>query len=684
MSTSQRRRAKRTEPVALDQAEAVILDRYTRLVRLAYLTLPTALSRHRRVLVAHALVQRALPGFRARYAPPRVPMPRAGGAREESRRGARGPGASWSSGADAAWVTGRVLCAALAHERRPRGWPARVPPPRTLRPALPVVWGLRLFPRAGGTEEIALARLLSEVSAPARAAFVLCRLDGLPRAEVADLLAAAGVADAAKALDAATRVEETVGDAAGTLLKSQEFDACSVQTRPTDLLRRRRRFRLVGCAAGIAAISCVALVSLGSAPRDEPSRPSGGRPAISADALLRTSPAAWADTSRVDFSAWPARGSRVDDRPLLTRALSAWTDPPRGTRVGAAAATTTEPPPRGTQLLYAGEVGGEAVVVFYDGRRVVRYGEPDDASAPASLDFARADDSDVTTAAAVAVSRKDGKVRYLTAPWIAEAGTRDLLRPNSPGPPLHISGGGLTTAVAIPSATGPCTDLPVLQLRSSRRIVEKHAFLVTDLGGLTPAHLSYTPLPGRGAPARQPREATSGAALVSWARGACRLAELHGSGVRAVNRWDFAEQELPEDDGRAVWSCVRASTWRGAGSVLIQFRTSTGSPTSQAKIVGRAGPTAACSRFGQHVVASTRWTSGSGHRFLLAAGSREVTRITVTGDVDERKRGRFLAARAPRDARVTVRARLADGEDLAEVGRARGPRSGGGRPDGRG
>ncbi|MEU1158659.1 hypothetical protein ABZ369_37500, partial [Streptomyces sp. NPDC005918] len=64
MSTSQRRRAKRTEPVALDQAEAVILDRYTRLVRLAYLTLPTALSRHRRVLVAHALVQRALPGFR--------------------------------------------------------------------------------------------------------------------------------------------------------------------------------------------------------------------------------------------------------------------------------------------------------------------------------------------------------------------------------------------------------------------------------------------------------------------------------------------------------------------------------------------------------------------------------------------------------------------------------------------
>ncbi|ARX89185.1 hypothetical protein SMD44_08672 [Streptomyces alboflavus] len=35
----------------------------------------------------------------------------------------------------------------------------------------------------------------------------------------------------------------------------------------------------------------------------------------------------------------------------------------------------------------------------------------------------------MTTAAAVAVSRDDGRTRYLTAPWIAEAHTRDLLRP---------------------------------------------------------------------------------------------------------------------------------------------------------------------------------------------------------------------------------------------------------------
>ncbi|MFD4632480.1 hypothetical protein ACFVYR_30005 [Streptomyces sp. NPDC058284] len=665
MSTSQRpRRVKRAEPVVLEHAEAVIVDQYTRLVRLAYLTLPSALSRHRRVLIAHALVQRALPGFRARHASAGIPLPRAGGA----RAGARGPGRT-----GAAWVTARVVGAALAHERRPRGWPNRLPPPGALRLTLPLVWGLRLFPRAGGAEEIALAQLLSEVSAPARAAFVLCRLDGLPRTEVVHLLFSAGVSEPQEALDAACRLEERAGDAAGALLRSQEFDACSVQTRPTDLLRRRRRFRLLWCATGIAAISCAALASLGSAPGNEPSRRPAGRPAISADALLRTSSGTWADTSRVDFTAWPARGSRVDDRALLTRALATWTDPPRGTRVGAAAATTTEPPPRTTQLLYADVVGRNAVVLFHDGRRVVRYTEPLTASTPASLDFSRADDSDVTTAAALAVSRGNGEVRYLTAPWIAEARTRDLLRPDAPGHPLTVSGDGLLEAVDVPSAAGSCIALPVLQLRSSKRIVEKHAFLVTDLGGLSPAHLSYTPPPGTGAPARQPREATSGAALLSWAHGACRLSDLRGSGVRAVNQWDFAEQELPEDGGRAVWSCTRAATWRGTGSVLLQFRTSAGSATAPAKVVGRARSTAACSRFGQHVVASTRWTARSGHRFLLAAGSREVTRISVTGTVDAEKRGRLLAVRAPKDARVTVRARLASGEEVAEVGRADGP-----------
>ncbi|MFC6834753.1 hypothetical protein ACFQL8_38695, partial [Streptomyces goshikiensis] len=56
MSTSPRFRS-----TAVEQAEAVLVEQYPRLVRLAYLTLPDSLGRHGRVLLAHRAVQRALP-----------------------------------------------------------------------------------------------------------------------------------------------------------------------------------------------------------------------------------------------------------------------------------------------------------------------------------------------------------------------------------------------------------------------------------------------------------------------------------------------------------------------------------------------------------------------------------------------------------------------------------------------
>ncbi|MFE6161633.1 hypothetical protein ACFQ7F_22285 [Streptomyces sp. NPDC056486] len=656
MSTSQRRAAKGSGRVALDQVEAVIVDQYTRLVRLAYLTLPHTLSRHRRVLVAHALVQRALPGFRVGRSISRVPEQRRG-----TRKGTPDPAL--------ASTRARVLRSALAHDRRPRGWPGFLPPPRTLRPMLPVVWGLRLFPRAGGGEEIALGQVLSEVPAPARAAFVLLHLESLSRSEVIQLLTAAGVPQPKHVLRTARDVEAAAGGAAEALLRSREFDACSVQTRPTDLLRRRRRFQLAWFTAGIVGLCCAVLMTtVGSTPSAEPSRTVDVHPAISAAQLVHTPRDVWADTSRVDFTAWPARGTRIGDDALLTRALATWTDPPHGTRVSVVRGTSAEPPPGNTQLLYAGDIGQESVVLFHDGRRVVRYDEPPSSSSAASLDISRSDEADVTTAAALVVSRKAGKVRYLTAPWIAEAQTRDLLAPNSPGRPLDVSDEGVTDTVPESPGKGSCDSLPVLQLRSSSKIVEKHAFLVTDLGGIAPVHLSYTPLPGTGAPPRQPREATSGTALRSWARTACQLPEMRRRGVRSVNQWDFAEQDLPERGGKAVWSCTRASTWRGPGDVLVQFRTSTASATAPAKVVGKARSTAACSRFGQHIVASTPWTAGSGRHYLLAAGSREVTGIDVTGDVDVTERGRTLAVKAPRKPGVTVRADLKDGETLEEVG----------------
>ncbi|MFD9857705.1 hypothetical protein [Streptomyces alboflavus] len=656
MPTSDARTSGPAQRISLGQAEAALVDRYTNLVRLAYLILPVALSRHRRVLVAHALVQRALPGpwgFRSRDTAARVPAQRTGG----------GP-------AGATWLLLRVVRAALAYERRPRGWPRRLPPPRALTLVLPVVWGLRLFPRAGGVDEVALGQACAQVSPAARAAFVLRRLDGLADAEVVELLDAAGAERPGDALRASYRLEEMAGPAAESLLRSPEFDACSVQTRPTDLLRRRRRARLVWAAVALLLLSGLVLTGL-EAKGDQGSGPSTGPAAATADRLRRAPAAEWADTARVDFTAWPPRGPRTDDRALLVRALAVWARPGRGVRVTSAPATSTEPPGRAPRLLYAGVVGGRTVVLFHDAERVIRYSENSSGAAPA-LDFARADNADVTTAAAVAVSRDDGRTRYLTAPWIAEAHTRDLLRPDTASTPLKVSADGITAPVPDPAIGRSCDAWPALQLRSSSRIVEKHAFLVTDLGGLLPVHLTYTPLPGSGAPARQPREAMSPQALAGWARTACQLPELR-RGTRSVNVWDFAEQDLPEDDGRALWSCARATTWRGPGDVLLQFKAPAARDTASAPVIARARSTAACGRFGQHIVASTTWRADSGRRYLLAAGSREVTGIDVTGDVDVSERGRTLAEPAPRDAHARVRARLSTGETLAPPGAAAAP-----------
>ncbi|WP_353946779.1 hypothetical protein ABII15_37600 [Streptomyces sp. HUAS MG91] len=646
---------KRTR-IAKDHAEAALVAQYTALVRLAYLTLPAALSRHRRVLLAHGAAQRALPGARGTL----VPRP-------------RGPQDGDAVTGDALRV--RVLRAALSAAHRPAGWPGALPPPRTLVPRLPVVWGLRLFPHAGGAEEIALGQALADAPAPTRAAFVLRRVDGLPDRRTAALLEAAGVRDAAASVRAAADLDAAAGAAAEALLRSQEFDACSVQSRPTDLVRRGRRRRavwLTGAAAAVALAAVIVPQTTDGSGRSTASARAATPRYLSADRLVRADAQQWADTSRVDFTAWPARGGRTDDKDLLSRALGTWAAPTTDVRVTATPGTPTDAPPRSPQLLYAGDVGGRGVVLFSDGERLARYTDADGDS-PAALALSRADDADVTTAAVVVLARSKGSARYLTAPWVAESTTRDLLRPDSPARPLHVSGDGVTDAVPVVAAAD-CARRPVLQLRSSSRIVEHHAFVVADLGGLSPVHLTYTPLPGHGTPpARQPREATSSQALLAWARSACRLGSWEGGAVRAVNAWDFAEQELPEGGGHAVWMCARATTWRGPGDVALLLRTPTSSLTAPAELVGQARNTAACSRFGQHVVASTRWKSPKDHWYLVAAGSRAVVGISASGAVDTAAAGRTMAVRAPENGTVRVTARLsgeAGGERLSEVGAA--------------
>lgn len=632
----------------VDEAEAALVEHYPRLVRLAYLTLPPGLGRHRRVLAAHTVVQRVLPRSRKGDAPSPVP----------AQRGA--------TGAALSWARERVVRDALARDGRPRSVRAFVS--RRL-PRLPAVMGLRLFPRAGGSDELALDQALFAVGSPARAALALRVLEGMEAAEVRALLTAAGVRDPAGALRTAERLTADRGGRIEVLLNAPEFDPCTVQTRPTDLLRRRHRTRVAGAAAVVLALAGSVLLAL---PDHDGRQPAGAHGAALARALNpalleRAKSDAWSDTSRVDFSVWPARGGRTGDTALLERALRVWGEPGPAVHVSATTGTATVPPAQPPRLLYAGEAGGAAVVLLHDGQRVARYAEPLSGDGAPALDFARTDDADVTTAAAVVVSRGPDGVRYLLAPWIAESTTGDLLAPDTPAGELDVSKDGVTGPVPSPPSGDGCSSWPVMRLRSSEKIVERHAFLVTDLGDLSPVHLTYTPLPGTGAPARQPREATGGAALASWARTACSLRSLRGSGVRAVNNWAFAEQELPETAGRSTWVCTRADSWRGPGRIMVQFQQPASSPAEPGTVVAEDRDTASCSRFGQHVLAGTHWRAPSGTWFLLAAGSRDVTRITATGGVRADEPVRTLAVRAPRDSTVDLTGRLADGQELPAV-----------------
>lgn len=674
--------------VSVAQAEAALIEHYPRLVRLAYVTLPAGLGKHRRAMAAHRLVQSALPTS---------PAPsRQGGAYGVLRV--------------------RVLRAALEFGDQGR-----------LRSALegvrmPRVVGLRAHPQAGGEGELALNRALAALPAPGRAAYALMSAEALSEPDARGVLDAAGVSEPREAVRAAAGVRvpaqtgadpgggavpgmvtgvdaggvlgpgagaegtagvrsgaATVGPVAGRrLLVSGEFDACTLHLRPTDLLQRRRRGRIGAATAAVVAAGALLFAIAGGGSSSEhyaaSGTPAADPHALDPAALVRVPAGQWKATARLDYSAWPARGNRTKDTALLGRALSAWAAPGSSVDISATPGTPRTGPSQPPQLLFAGDEDAATVVIFYDGLRVVRYAQPRTGSGRAALDFAQAENADLTTSAAVLVDRVDGNARFLTAPWVAQAQIRDLFKPDQAATDLHRSSDGVTDPVPMPGAGAPAgatgsaacgTAWPAMQLRSSTTIAEKHSFLLTDLGDLAPVHLTYTPPPSAGEAA--PVEATGPKALVSWAHSACRLIELRGQGVKAADNWEFADTALPEGAGEASWTCDRADTWRGPGIALVQFVPPAAKPAELGTLAGQQADGNACSRFNQHVMAGVMWKSPADHWYLLAAGSRDTASIKATNGVDATSEGPFLAAPAPRGTRATLSARLSDGTTLAPL-----------------
>ncbi|SEQ93365.1 hypothetical protein SAMN04487983_1009152 [Streptomyces sp. yr375] len=619
--------------VDVEQAEAALVEHYPRLVRLAYLVLPPGLGRGRRVLTAHALAQRALP--RRRAAAPVVP------AQSTGRDGDPGY----------AYVRLQVVRTALEAglPLRLRAWPKRA----QLPPLLPQAWGLRLFPRSGSADELALDQRLSALSGPARAAYVLRGLEKLPDGEVREVLTEAGVDDVAGALREAGQIPA----AQYALLDSPEFDPCSLQARPTDLMRRRQHTRAALAAAAALAV-CGALVALpgdGWGPDGAAAPVYAQNPAAEAaldpGRLVKVSPAAWKTSPRTDFSAWPARGPLTGDTALLRRALAVWARPSEKVRVSATPETPFGGPAGPPQLLYAGDVDNARVVILYDGLRIARYAEPKDGTAGAALDFARVDGATGAEAGALVLDRADGNVRYLTAPWVTKAGARDLSKPGAGVLRLTLTD-GITSPLASPATqTGACTTWNVLQLTDATG-----SHLLSDLGELVPARLTA------GRPAA-PGEATGPEALRTWAPFACSLADARGQGVRTVNAWAYTRQRLPDASGSAAWVCTRAETWRGDGSrVLAQFHTPGG---LFGAAVAKAGDVPACGPRDPHVLAGVLWKSKGGHWYLLAAGDKATASIRSTGGVRGSGEGNLLTVPAKQGAQAGLEGKLTDGRSVS-------------------
>jgi hypothetical protein len=215
--------------------ETALLTRYSALVRLAYLILPPSLGRHRRILAAHGVVQRALPSGRCAGV----------GAASIQRRLERQ--LAGETDADD-FVRRRVVqCAVKQSQGRT---PVRL---------LPQVWGLRLFPDSGAADDLALDQALSSISPEARAAWALVRAEHLP-VGVAELqLRAMGLQHPKAAITEAAAIDE---NAAGPL-DAFVFDPCSVRLAPTDLMRRKARGRAVTITvtALLAALILASLVA---------------------------------------------------------------------------------------------------------------------------------------------------------------------------------------------------------------------------------------------------------------------------------------------------------------------------------------------------------------------------------------------------------------------------------------
>ena len=470
--------------------------------------------------------------------------------------------------------------------------------------------GLRIAPVDGlGPLAQSLAPL-DGLDPAARAGFALVRIERMAPDEAAALLRSVGVTAPEEALERAASVPGGYRPPDPTVVR--------VSGRGTP---PARPVLLVAGAAALA-LAVAASVLVGSAP---PAGPGGTvSPPVTATALTNTQ--AWRESFRLDLTAWHARGDAVGDEALVREAVAAWSDHGHVTR-----------DPR---LVFAGRVDDRDVVVLHDAPWTARYTrDGSDAETAVSAEPVNG----VANWPALRLSETAEGVRYLLPPWVTEAAWASLGAPQDGWAEAARDGHGVTDPLP---AAEHCGTGTVLRLRAPE-VAHGQPYTVVDLGGHATAHLGYMPPPPAEIRRLGPHEVLdteNGFDL--WGRVAC-AGDAPREAVATATAWEFARQELP-GGGTGRWVCLRYGTLDGGGLARAILVASTEDGTETVTAGERSGGWE-CSNLDRQVAAGTWWKAPGGRWHYLAAASREVDRLRVSGPVeDDVDDSAALAAAGPR------------------------------------
>jgi hypothetical protein len=381
--------------------------------------------------------------------------------------------------------------------------------------------------------------------------------------------------------------------------------------------------RAVPVVAGAAALT-LGLAAAALAGYAAPAEP---RDPVSAPvtAAVLTDESAWRETFRLDLTAWHARGGATGDEALVREAVAAWNGRERA--------------PRDPRLVFAGGVDGRDVVVLHDTPWTARYTRD---GGDTEMEVFAEPANGVANWPALRLSETAEGTRYLLPPWVTEAAWASLGAPEDGWAEVARDGHGVTEPLP---AEGHCGTGPVLRLRAPE-VAHGQPYTVVDVGGHSTAHLGYMPPPPAGIRRSGPYEVLdSENGFDLWGEVACAGGAPREPVVTAT-AWEFARQDLP-GGGTGRWVCVRYGTHDGGGLARAVLVASTGEGTEAVTAGERSGGWE-CSNLDRQVAAGAWWQEPGGRWHYLAAASREVARLEVSGAVEEDVDDAVLAVPGPR------------------------------------